>query len=173
MYKRQTQQILDRMKEMEFEGYQFEQADASFELLVRRITGKYHSFFTLKDFRVVVEEPSPQGRNAYAMIEVEVDDETEITAAMGNGPVNALDRAARKALERFYPALQEMYLSDYKVRVLDSEKTTSSVVRVVIESRDPQEHWTTVGVSSDVIQASWIALVDSLEYKLLKDAKKA
>lgn len=169
----QTQQILDRMKEMEFEGYQFEQADASFELLVRRITGKYHPFFTLKDFRVVVEEPSPQGRNAYAMIEVEVDNETEITAAMGNGPVNALDRAARKALERFYPELKEMYLSDYKVRVLDSEKTTSSVVRVVIESRDPQERWTTVGVSGDVIQASWIALVDSLEYKLLKDTKKA
>ena len=98
-------------------------------------------------------------------------EETEITAAMVNGPFNALERSARKALERFYPALSDMYLSDFKVRVLDSEQTTASIVRVLIESRDERDKWTTVGVSADILQASWIALVDSLEYKLLKDAK--
>lgn len=164
-------QILQAVKEKEYEGYQFEQAEASFALLVQRLMGTYKPFFQLRDFKVIVEQPAQPYRSASALIEVCVGEETEITAAMGNGPVNALDRAARKALERFYPALSDMYLSDFKVRVLDSEQTTASIVRVLIESRDERDKWTTVGVSADILQASWIALVDSLEYKLLKDAK--
>ncbi|MBQ6691908.1 MAG: citramalate synthase, partial [Clostridia bacterium] len=162
-------ELLAKIKQMEFEGYQFEQADASFVLMVKRMLHSYKPFFTLKDFKVIVEEPSNDEFSANAMIAVCVDSEEEITAARGNGPVHALDCAARKALERFYPSLKEMYLSDFKVRVLESEETTASIVRVLIESRDKTDKWTTVGVSQDILQACWIALMDSLEYKLLKD----
>jgi 2-isopropylmalate synthase len=106
------------------------------------------------------------------MIKIKVGDEYEITAAEGQGPVNALDKALRKALEVFYPAVKTMHLTDYKVRVLDSNSATASKVRVLIESTDGEASWTTVGVSKDIIEASWIALVDSIEYKLIKDIEK-
>lgn len=164
--------MVERLKHMEFEGYQFEGADASFELEVRRMLRPFPPLFELKNFKVIVTEPAHDGDIATAMIEVLVGGVSEITAANGNGPVNALDAAARKALEHFYPQLRSMFLSDYKVRVLDSGKATASRVRVLVESQDESDHWTTVGVSGDVIGASWIALTDSLEYKLLKDKLK-
>ena len=106
------------------------------------------------------------------MIKVSVDGRKEITAAEGDGPVNALDKALRKALEVFYPSLSQVHLTDYKVRVLDSNSATASKVRVLIESSDGDDSWTTVGVSKDIIEASWTALVDSIEYKLIKDIEK-
>lgn len=165
----ETWKILDKLKEMEHQGYQYEGAESSFELIVMKVLGKYHPFFELKDFKVIVNEPAiTNERNSAAMIKVKVGDQEEITAAEGDGPVNALDNAVRKALVRFYPCISEMKLTDYKVRVLDSTSATAAKVRVLIESTDGNEVWTTIGVSTDIIDASWKALVDSIEYKLGK-----
>jgi len=165
----ETRIILDKLKEMEHEGYQYEGAESSFELIVMKVLGKYHPFFELKDFKVIVNEPAASNeRNSSAMIKVKVGDQEEITAAEGDGPVNALDNAVRKALVRFYPCISEMKLTDFKVRVLDSTSATAARVRVLIESTDGNEVWTTIGVSTDIIDASWKALVDSIEYKLGK-----
>jgi 2-isopropylmalate synthase len=165
--------IMKKMKELEFEGYQFEGADGSFELLVRKIIGKYQPFFKLHYYQTNGVNPRPEdGVCACAQIKVEVDGQIEVTAGEGDGPVNALDIALRKALERFYPAVSQIRLTDYKVRVLDGKSATASRVRVLIESTDGTDSWTTVGVSSDVMEASWLALVDSFEYKLIKDIEK-
>jgi 2-isopropylmalate synthase len=165
--------IMKKMKELEFEGYQFEGADGSFELLVRKIIGKYQPFFRLHYYQTSGMNPRPeQGVNACAQIKVEVDGQIEVTAGEGDGPVNALDIALRKALVRFYPAVEKIRLTDYKVRVLDGKSATASRVRVLIESTDGADSWTTVGVSADVMEASWLALVDSFEYKLIKDIEK-
>lgn len=164
----ETRQILARLKEMEYEGYQYEGAEGSFELIVRKILGKYHPFFELGEFKVIVNEPTPNVVNSAAMIKIKVGDQEEITAAEGDGPVNALDNAVRKALVRFYPCINQMKLTDFKVRVLDSTSATAAKVRVLIESTDGEEYWTTIGVSTDIIEASWKALVDSIEYKLSK-----
>jgi len=168
----ETQKVVDRLKELEHEGYQFETAESSFELVVRKLLGKYQPFFELKEFKVMVNEPSVNGVNSSAMIKISVGDQEEITAAEGDGPVNALDNAVRKALERFYPAIKEIKLTDYKVRVLDSDKASAAKVRVLIESTDHQENWTTIGVSTDVIDASYRALVDAIEYKLVRDQER-
>jgi 2-isopropylmalate synthase len=165
----ETQKIVDRLKELEHEGYQFESAESSFELVVRKLLGKFRPFFELKEFKVVVIEPSVNGVNSSAMIKISVGEQEEISAAEGDGPVNALDKAVRKALERFYPEISEIRLIDYKVRVLDSDKASAAKVRVLIESTDHRENWTTIGVSTDVIDASWRALVDSIEYKLMRE----
>lgn len=165
--------IIEKLKEMEHLGYQYEGAESSFELIIRKILGKYRPSFELKDFKVIVNEPARANeRNSSAMIKVKVGDKEEITAAEGDGPVNALDKAVRKALSVFYPCIHEMKLTDYKVRVLDSESATAAKVRVLIESTDGDEVWTTIGVSTDIIEASWIALVDSIEYKLGKSSKR-
>ncbi len=164
----ETGLILERLKELEHEGYQYEGAESSFELVIRKVLGKYAPFFELREFKVIVNEPSIGGINSSAMIKINVDGQDEITAAEGDGPVNALDRAVRKALERFYPQIGEMKLTDYKVRVLDSNSATAAKVRVLVESTDGREVWTTIGVSTDIIDASWKALVDSIEHKLLK-----
>jgi len=164
----ETKLILKKLKEMEYEGYQYEGAEGSFELIVRKILGKYHPFFELREFKVIVNEPTSNIVNSTAMIKIKVDDQEEITAAEGDGPVNALDNAVRKALIRFYPSINEMKLTDFKVRVLDSTSATAAKVRVLIESTDGEEFWTTIGVSADIIEASWKALVDSIEYKLSK-----
>ena len=153
--------VLERLKDLEFAGFQFESADASFELLVRRTLGIDQSFFRLIDYKIIAA-----GRNSSAIVDVWVEEQEEITAANGMGPVDALDRAFRKALGRFYPALNRMRLVDYKVRVLDSGMATASKVRVVIESTDGEKNWVTVGVSEDIIEASWQALVDAHEYML-------
>lgn len=165
----ETKKIIDKLKELEHEGYQFEGAESSFELIIRKELGKYKSFFELKDYKVIVSEPSPSDMSSTAMIKVAVDGVDAITAAEGDGPVNALDKALRKALERFYPILKDIRLTDYKVRVLDTKTATAAKVRVLIESTDGESVWSTVGVSSNIIEASWIALVDSIEYKLLKE----
>ncbi|MCL2699777.1 MAG: citramalate synthase, partial [Defluviitaleaceae bacterium] len=164
----ETAQIMSKLKEMEHEGYQFEGAESTFELVIRKQLGKYKPFFELEMFKIIGEQPYDCA-SASALIKVVVDGKTEITAAEGDGPVNALDKALRKALEVFYPELSSVYLIDYKVRVMDSNDATASKVRVLIESSDGVDNWSTVGVSKDIIEASWIALVDSIEYKLIKD----
>ncbi|HKZ72278.1 MAG TPA: alpha-isopropylmalate synthase regulatory domain-containing protein, partial [Nitrospirota bacterium] len=164
------QEVLQVLKEMEDRGYQFEGAEGSFELLMKRSLGLHKRFFNLIGFRVIVEKrKEDEAPISEATLMLKVDGEIEHTAADGHGPVNALDHALRKALEKFYPALKEVHLIDYKVRVLTGLSGTESRVRVLIESGDKQKKWGTVGVSENIIEASWQALVDSIEYKLLKD----
>lgn len=163
-----TAQIIGQIKEMEHQGYQFEGADATLEMLIRKQLGNYHPFFKVEKFKTMGEQQNgEENPSASAMVKVVVNGQSEMTAAEGNGPVNALDSALRKALERFYPILQTVHLTDYKVRVLDSRDRTASKVRVLIESTDGKEFWTTVGVSVDIIEASLDALVASIEYKLI------
>lgn len=161
--------IVAKLKELEAMGFQFEGAEASFELLMRKASGSFKKKFDLLGFRVidqkVKEEEPPQ---AEATVMVQVGGKIEHTAAVGDGPVNALDNAIRKALEKFYPELKDMSLKDYKVRVLPGIAGTGAKVRVLIESSDNQDKWGTVGVSHDIIEASWQALVDSIRYKLMK-----
>lgn len=166
--------ITDRIKELEYEGYQFEGAEGTVELIMRKMIGKYKPFFKLNHFKIIEEKlVDKQEMTSTAIINIAVDGQNEITAAEGaEGPINALDKALRKALEVFYPELKKARLVDYKVRVLDSRSATGATVRVLIESTDGVENWTTVGVSRDVVEASWIALVDSIEYKLIKDIEK-
>ena len=164
--------ILRRTKELESEGYEFQAAEASFELLIQEALGNKKKNFQLIGFRVI-DEKRKEGDApiSEATIQVQVDGELEHAAAMGNGPVNALDQALRRALTKFYPALKQVELLDYKVRVLSSGEGTGAVVRVLIESGDGKERWGTVGVSHNVIEASWQALVDSIDYKLYKDSR--
>ncbi len=162
--------ILTRLKELEQQGYQYEGAEASFEILMRKALGTCKNYFDLHGFRVIsskrdIDTPPLDE----ATIRIEVKGEKVHTAAMGEGPVNALDNALRKALKRFYPSLAEIELADYKVRVLASDHGTGARVRVLIESSDKVSQWGTVGVSHDIIEASWQALVDSITYKLMKD----
>jgi 2-isopropylmalate synthase len=165
-------EIVRKIKELEHEGYQFESADASFELVVLQILGRYKPYFKLNMYRTSGEYPHPDGNmSASAMLKIDVDGKSEITASVGNGPVNALDLALRKALSVFYPQLKDVHLTDYKVRVLTADDATAAKVRVLIESTNGEDVWTTVGVSTDIIQASWKALVDSIEYILYKSEK--
>ncbi len=161
--------ILDRVQILENEGYQFEAAEASFDLLVMKVTGAYEPKFGRDHYRVNVVTTEGMAPVTEATIKLTVEGRTEHVVAEGDGPVNALDTALRKALATAYPRLAEMHLADYKVRVINSAEGTAARVRVVIESRDATEVWTTVGVSENVIEASWLALVDSVEYKLYKD----
>ncbi len=165
----ETAEIVKRIKELEHEGYQFESADASFELVVLNLLGKFKPHFKLNMYKTSGEFPAPIGEmSAYAMIKIEVDNKNETVASVGNGPVNALDLALRKAIGVFYPQLNKVRLTDYKVRVLSEGQATSAKVRVLIESTNGEDVWTTVGVSTDIIEASRIALVDSIEYILNK-----
>jgi 2-isopropylmalate synthase len=164
-----VEEVMQRVKELEATGYQFEGADGSFELLVKKLAGLYEPSFKLHYYQTNGSNPRPEaGVCSCAQIKVEVNGRFEITAGEGDGPVNALDIALRKALEKFYPEVSRFHLVDYKVRVLDTNSATASKVRVIIESTDGESAWTTIGVSSDVIEASWIALTDSFEYKLSK-----
>ncbi len=166
-------QVLEEIKELENQGYQFEAAEASFEMLLNKAMGKSKRYFELIGFRVIDQKSSDHGcPDAEATIMVRVGGHTEHTAAMGHGPVNALDNALRKALEKFYPQLKDMKLSDYKVRVLPGKGGTGARVRVLIESQDGVDQWGTVGVSHDIIEASWQALVDSINYMMYKEEKK-
>jgi 2-isopropylmalate synthase len=168
-----VQNIVDDLKELEHYGYQYEDAEGSFEMLVKRRTKEFKEFFQLEGFKVIIHKESYEAQpHSEAIIKVRVGDKTELAAAEGNGPVNALDKALRKALERFYPQLSEIKLTDYKVRVLDSQSATAAKVRVLIETQNGHTSWNTVGVSPDVIEASWKALVDSLSYHLLKSEKR-
>ncbi|HOU10773.1 MAG TPA: citramalate synthase [Clostridiales bacterium] len=170
----QTAEIVKRIKQLEHEGYQFESADASFELLVLGVLGRFKEHFRLCMYRTSGEFPSPDGdKSASAILSIEVGGKVETSAAMGNGPVNALDIALRKALSVFFPELSKVHLTDYKVRVLTAEKASAAKVRVLIESTDGTDTWTTVGVSTDIIAASWKALTDSIEYLLNKKEREA
>jgi 2-isopropylmalate synthase len=161
--------LVKDLKELENQGYEFEGAEASFEILMKKAMGKYKNFFKLIGFRVLDEKLTHDDPpHAEATIQLEVDGKIEHTAALGRGPVNALDNALRRALERFFPQIREVQLIDYKVRVLPSGSGTGSKVRVLIESTDGKRKWGTVGVHENIIQASWMALVDSLEYKLME-----
>jgi len=164
-----TKKILALVQKLEHEGYHFEAAEASFELLIKKALKKYKKFFDLEGFRVVIEKRSDKKITSEAIIKLKVKGSQEHTAAEGDGPVNALDNALRKALKDFYPTLSKMHLSDFKVRVLDEKAGTAAKVRVLIQSQDETDTWSTIGVSENIIEASWQALVDSVEYKLLKD----
>ncbi len=166
----QIQDIVATLKNLENEGYQFEAAEASFELLMKKALGLHKRFFDLIGFRVIIEKRKEnEDAISEATIMVKVGGRIEHTAADGRGPVNAIDNALRKALDKFYPELKSVKLHDYKVRVITAGKGTSAKVRVLIESGDEEERWSTIGVSENIIEASYQALVDSIEYKLLKE----
>jgi 2-isopropylmalate synthase len=164
-----VQELLTELKELERQGFQFEGAEASFQLRMRRALGVSKRYFDLVGFRVIIEKRTNDELITEATIMVRVGGNIEHTAAVGNGPVNALDNALRKALERFYPTLCDVTLLDYKVRVFSAGAGTGSRVRVLVESGDCHDRWGTVGVSENIIEASWQALNDSITYKLLKD----
>lgn len=166
-----SKSILNTLQDLEHQGYHFESAEASLELLIKRIMKKFKDFFELEGFRVIIEKRKNGKMSSEATIKLKVGKEIEHTASLGDGPVNALDSALRKALKKFYPKIAEMHLTDYKVRVLDEKEGTAARVRVLIQSQDKSDSWWTMGVSENIIDASWRALVDSVEYKLLKDSK--
>ena len=164
----QAKRLLKLLQGLEHQGYHFEAAEGSLELLLKRQLKELKPFFTLEGFRVIMEKRDHR-LISEATIKVHVNGVPEQTAAEGDGPVNALDNAIRKALKRFYPTLAEMHLTDFKVRVLDEKAGTAAKVRVLIQSQDAHDSWGTVGVSENIIEASWQALADSIEFKLLKD----
>lgn len=171
-HKEKIPQIVERLKHLENNGYQFEAAEGSFELLVRKMIGELSDFFELEGFRVLIEKNAAESPRSEATVRLKVDKETEHTASEGNGPVHALDQALRKALIKFFPEIQEMHLSDYKVRVLNAKDGTGAQVRVLIESYANGFTWSTVGVSENIIEASWQALMDSVLYYLMKKKKE-
>ena len=164
-----SEKIVQEIKKLEDQGYQFDAAEGSLELLVKKVTGQFEEPFTLESFRVTIEKNRSGPSTSQATIKISVGGDHEITAAEGEGPVNALDHALRKALNKFFPRIQEMGLVDFKVRVIDGGDGTAAKVSVKIESRDAREIWSTIGVSENIIEASWQALADSVQYKLLKE----
>jgi len=169
----QTKKILELVQALEHKGFQFEAAEASFQILMQRALKKFKKFFELEGFKLVIEKGKNKKITSEAVIKLKVNGVKEHTAAEGDGPVNALDNALRKALKDFYPALAKMHLSDFKVRVLDEKAGTAARVRVLIQSQDEEDTWNTIGVHENIIEASWQALLDSVEYKLLKDSQKS
>jgi 2-isopropylmalate synthase len=168
----QAKRLLALLQDLEHKGYHFEAAEGSLELLLKRQLKQFKPFFTLEGFRIIMEKRDKR-LSSEATIKLHVNGVPEQTAAEGDGPVNALDNAIRKALRQFYPTLSQMHLTDFKVRVLDEKAGTAAKVRVLIQSQDAIDSWGTVGVSENIIEASWQALVDSIEYKLLKDQRAA
>jgi len=166
-----SKKIVNEIKTLEDKGYQFEAAEGSLELLIRKAANQFEEPFALESLRVTIEKDQTGPTTSQATIKVSVGDEYEITAAEGDGPVNAMDNALRKALTNFFPEIKEMKLVDFKVMVIEGTEGTGARVRVRIDSGDSQEIWSTVGVSENIIEAAWQALVDSIQYKLLKDKK--
>ena len=161
-----SRQIASEIKQMEQEGYQFDSADGTFKILLEKFTDQFNPHFALESFRVTIEKDKDQPCSAHATVKISVGDREEITAGEGYGPVSALDNALRKALDKFYPDLDTMRLVDFKVRVIDGSRGSAAKVRVLIESRDQNDIWSTMGVSEDIIEASWQALADSFQLKL-------
>jgi len=161
-----AREVIQKIKDLEHEGYQFEGADASLELMIREATGRVQESFVVDSLKILFEKSGDRSVTE-AIIRITVDGQTIFTAAEGNGPVNAIDNALRKALVNFYPDIENIHLNDYKVRVLDEKGATAAKVRVLIETTDFQNTWSTVGVSSNVIEASWQALLDSIRYALI------
>ena len=164
-----SEKIVQEIKKLEDKGYQFDAAEGSLELLMKKATGQFEEPFTLESYRVTIEKNRSGPSTSQATIKISVGGDHEITAAEGEGPVNALDHALRKALNKFFPGIKEMGLVDFKVRVIDGGDGTAAKVSVKIESRDAREIWSTIGVSENIIEASWQALSDSMQYKLLKE----
>ena len=165
---KEMSEIVAALKERSLSGYQYEGAEASFILLVEKILGKYKSSFDLINYKVINELPAIEGKVSSAIIKIRVDGTTKISASDGEGPVHAMDLALRSALSDFYPEIRKVTLTDFKVRVLDSDKATAAKVRVLITSANGADSWTTVGVSEDIIEASWTALTDSIDYALMR-----
>ncbi len=165
----ETKAIIDLLKDKEYNGYQYEAADASFEILVKKYLGQLDSLFDIIYFKIIGERAGLNSNPSTAIIKVSVNGNTELSCDEGDGPVNAIDKALRHALTVFYPSVADMHLIDYKVRVVDGSAATAANVRVLIESTDGINTWTTVGASTDIINASLTALVDSIEYKLMMD----
>jgi 2-isopropylmalate synthase len=159
--------VLDEIKAAEHRGYAFEAADASFELLVRRLTGHFPAWFELEGYRVVIEKSDGADRSE-AIVRLLLGDQRVVAVGEGVGPVHALDEALRKALTELYPQLASIHLVDYKVRILDGRQATKAVTRVMLTSADHDGEWTTVGVSDDIVTASWEALADGISYGLLR-----
>jgi 2-isopropylmalate synthase len=160
-------QVIDDLKRLEHEGYHFEAADASLELLMRRATGWKQNFFNVESMRVITDESSAGQFTTEATVKVWIGDHREVCTAEGNGPVNAIDTALRAALLQKFPQLSRVHLTDYKVRILDSGSATGAVTRVLLDASDGERNWTTIGVSSNIIEASWRALEESLIFGLL------
>jgi 2-isopropylmalate synthase len=159
--------VLDKLKTLEHRGYHFEVADGSLELLMRVATGWKQTFFRLESFRVITEQREDGAFVTEATIKVHAGDERVLATAEGNGPVNALDAALRKAIGSTFPELAHLHLTDYKVRVLDTAKGTGAITRVLIDTTDGERSWSTIGVSENIIEASWEALADSIVFGLL------
>ncbi|MEF3302616.1 citramalate synthase [Paenibacillus sp. GYB003] len=169
----QTKHIIEKIKELEHQGYSFEGADASLELLLRRAFGDAEDIFAVESFKLIVGKNGGASISSEAIVKLQVNGESVYMAAEGNGPVNALDNALRKALVQYYPDIEQMHLSDYKVRVINEKDATAAKVRVLIESTDFDNTWSTVGVSENVIEASWEALIDSIRYALIGKTRVA
>lgn len=167
-YDSETRKVIKEIKELESQGFQYEGAEASLELLLRKAFGQLDDYFHLKNLKVILEKSEDDKTVSEAMVKIAVKEEIYHTAAEGDGPVNALDNALRKALSEVYPAINEIHLTDYKVRVLDGSEATAARVRVLIETANGTEKWSTVGVSENIIEASFQALVDSINFMLLK-----
>jgi 2-isopropylmalate synthase len=161
--------IVREIKKLEDQGFQFDAADGSLSLLMKKITGAFVEPFTLECFNVTNGKTGHHAPVCLATMKISVGSDVELTAAEGNGPVNALDHALRKALAKFYPQIEEVHLIDFKVRIVEGSEGTAAKVKVLLDSRDAEEVWSTIGVSENVIEASWQALVDSIQYKLSKD----
>jgi 2-isopropylmalate synthase len=164
--------VIARVKDMENRGYQFEAADGSFDLLIRKETGEYEPLFRLESWRAIVEKREDGRVETEATIKIWVDGERYVRTAEGNGPVNALDKALRGAIGERYPHLRDMELVNFKVRILDERKGTGAVTRVLLDTTDGQDTWGAIGVSENIIEASWDALVDSLEAGMLPGRKQ-
>jgi 2-isopropylmalate synthase len=158
--------VVERVKQLEHRGYQFEAADASFELLLRKEAGSYEPLFRLESFRVIMDKREDGKVQTEATVKIWAGGERYVRTAEGNGPVNALDKALRMAIADLYPRLREIDLVNYKVRIIDEHKGTAAVTRVLIDASDGHDSWGTIGVSENIIEASWEALVDSLEYAM-------
>ena len=165
-----TKRVLEYLKVLEHEGYQFESAVHSFDVRVRKLLGKHKAYFTLEQYTINVEGPAKNKVNSRATVSFMVNGKIVRAEGNGDGPVNALDKAMRNALRETYPAIKQIKLTDYKVRVLDSNEATAAKVRVVIETSDADSSWTTIGVSTDITEASYLALQDAIEYRLMRDA---
>ena len=159
--------VIDDLKRLEHEGYHFEAADASLELLMRRATGWEQEFFTVESMRVITDESAGAAFNTEATVKVWVGEQRHVHTAEGNGPVNAIDTALRQALGDAYPQLARVHLTDFKVRILDGASATGAVTRVLLDASDGTREWTTIGVSSNIIEASWRALEETIVYGLL------
>ena len=168
----EEREVLQQIKDLENAGFAFESAEASVDMMLRRVQPDYKAPFELVDYTATVEHRRGRGMFSEATVKVKVGDHVLHEVAEGNGPVNAMNRALRKAIGQFYPRLRTVHLTDYKVRILDSASGTAAMTRVLIDFTDGERTWTTVGASTNIIEASWIALSDSVEYFIITDTER-